>query len=183
MSKDRCVLVVGGGVAGLTVATALADRGLRTILVERSTELGGHAAAWACMATDECARCSACMVEDLIRNALDHTGLEIITNARLDGFSGAAGAYELSVSPYGTAAVACGQQGDGPGDGQRAQGRQRGPLLRGRNGNRRARRRYSPETRGAGLRRVLRGKAPLGEGVQVRGNPAGDKGPHHLERA
>ncbi len=112
MSKERRVLVVGGGVAGLTAATALADRGIQTILVERSTDLGGHAAEWACMATDECARCSACMIEDLRRKALEHPGLEIITNAKLDGVEGGAGAYDVSVSPFGTGAVSCGQGTD-----------------------------------------------------------------------
>ncbi len=110
MSEESCVLVVGGGVAGLTVATALADRGLSTVLVERSTELGGHAAGWACMATDECARCSACMIEDAIRKALDHPGLRIFTNAGLDGVTGRAGAYEVSLSPFGTGAIACGRR-------------------------------------------------------------------------
>ena len=36
-------LVIGGGVAGMTVALALADQGFRVHLVERQAELGGHA--------------------------------------------------------------------------------------------------------------------------------------------
>jgi heterodisulfide reductase subunit A len=35
-------LVVGGGVAGMTSALALADQGFRVYLVERESELGGH---------------------------------------------------------------------------------------------------------------------------------------------
>ncbi len=41
----RRVLVIGGGVAGLTAALDLADAGYPVILVERSAELGGHMAA------------------------------------------------------------------------------------------------------------------------------------------
>ncbi|MFE9173175.1 FAD-dependent oxidoreductase [Streptomyces kebangsaanensis] len=38
--------VVGGGIAGLTAATALAERGVRTTLYEREAQLGGRLAGW-----------------------------------------------------------------------------------------------------------------------------------------
>lgn len=40
------VVVVGGGIAGLTAATALAERGVRVTLLERADQLGGRVAAW-----------------------------------------------------------------------------------------------------------------------------------------
>ncbi|GAB3659425.1 NAD(P)/FAD-dependent oxidoreductase [Nocardioides korecus] len=40
------VVVVGGGIAGLTAATALAERGVRVTLLEREDRLGGRVAAW-----------------------------------------------------------------------------------------------------------------------------------------
>lgn len=40
------VLVVGGGVAGLSCATRLAERGRRVVLVEARGRLGGRAASW-----------------------------------------------------------------------------------------------------------------------------------------
>ena len=42
---DR-VLIIGGGLAGLAAATALAPRGLRVTLVESKGRLGGHAHSW-----------------------------------------------------------------------------------------------------------------------------------------
>lgn len=42
----RGVVVVGGGVAGLTAATALAERGVRVTLVEREQTLGGRVRSW-----------------------------------------------------------------------------------------------------------------------------------------
>lgn len=40
------VAVVGGGVAGLAAATALAERGARVTLYEREQALGGRLAGW-----------------------------------------------------------------------------------------------------------------------------------------
>ncbi|MFI6348187.1 FAD-dependent oxidoreductase [Streptomyces sp. NPDC050560] len=41
-----CAAVVGGGIAGLAAATALAERGVRVDLVERADALGGRVAGW-----------------------------------------------------------------------------------------------------------------------------------------
>ncbi len=68
------IAVVGGGIAGMSVAEALANLGIRVTLVERECLLGGHAAKWACMATDECARCSACLVLANPQGAPTHQG-------------------------------------------------------------------------------------------------------------
>ena len=40
------VVVVGGGLAGVAAATALAERGLRVTILERETFLGGRAGSW-----------------------------------------------------------------------------------------------------------------------------------------
>ena len=40
------VVVVGGGIAGLAAATALAERGVRVTLLESTSHLGGRVAAW-----------------------------------------------------------------------------------------------------------------------------------------
>jgi heterodisulfide reductase subunit A len=53
------VLVLGAGVAGMAAARTLADRNIQVHLVEAAGRLGGNAASWACMATDECRQCGA----------------------------------------------------------------------------------------------------------------------------
>lgn len=45
-SEDRDVVVVGGGIAGIAAATALAEKGLRVSLLEGEHFLGGRAGAW-----------------------------------------------------------------------------------------------------------------------------------------
>ncbi len=65
---EKPVFIVGGGIAGLTVAKTLVDSGIPCAIVERDLNLGGHARQWACMATDRCQRCFCCLVEDLVRD-------------------------------------------------------------------------------------------------------------------
>lgn len=46
LTGEAKVVVVGGGIAGLSAATILAERGVRVTLVEASPRLGGRVAAW-----------------------------------------------------------------------------------------------------------------------------------------
>lgn len=46
ITGERTVAVIGGGIAGLTAAVALAERGVGVIVLERSPRLGGRASAW-----------------------------------------------------------------------------------------------------------------------------------------
>ena len=60
------VLIIGAGPAGLSAAAGLADRGLTSLVVDRDSRPGGHAASLACKATDNCARCNACLLEETL---------------------------------------------------------------------------------------------------------------------
>ncbi len=63
------VIIIGGGVAGLTCARDLALLGYESIVVEKESFLGGHVAGFSCKATDQCRRCGACLLEDLLVTA------------------------------------------------------------------------------------------------------------------
>lgn len=69
------VLVLGGGIAGLTVAWELARLGVAVDLVEKSSFLGGYAIQFCCKAADECQKCGACAVEKRL--------LEVIQEPRI----------------------------------------------------------------------------------------------------
>ncbi len=82
--ETRPVLVLGGGVAGLTAAGALASSRVPVVLVERAQDLGGHGRLWPCMATGACQKCSACLVEDARKTVTESQLVEVFTSWRLD---------------------------------------------------------------------------------------------------
>ena len=77
------VVVIGGGIAGMETAASLAEMGMKVLIVEREDKLGGQASQWACMATDACAKCSACLIEDTITRVSDNANIQILTHAEL----------------------------------------------------------------------------------------------------
>jgi heterodisulfide reductase subunit A len=87
VKRKRPVLVLGGGVAGLTVAEELARNGVEVLLLEKQGQVGGHAARWACMATERCQKCSACIVTDLKRRVMENPLIEVCTGGKLGGVS------------------------------------------------------------------------------------------------
>src|SRR5690242_9705138 len=52
MNQEQ-VVVVGGGLAGLSCAVALADQGLRVTVLEAARGLGGRASSWTNAATGD----------------------------------------------------------------------------------------------------------------------------------
>jgi heterodisulfide reductase subunit A2 len=81
------ILVVGGGIAGLSAALDLARLGKAVVLVENSGALGGHAARLSCKAADRCVACGACMVEEKIRQATGESNIRILLNAGIDNIA------------------------------------------------------------------------------------------------
>jgi heterodisulfide reductase subunit A len=66
MPHTPTVLIIGGGIAGMSAAKTLAASGLSVYLVEKKSHLGGKALNWACMATDQCQNCGACICAELV---------------------------------------------------------------------------------------------------------------------
>lgn len=86
--KDKSVLIIGGGVAGLSAAVELADLNIHVELVEKTNFLGGHAIGYACKAiNDTCVKCGACMVEEKLQSAVSHPNIKILTGIKLQNIS------------------------------------------------------------------------------------------------
>ena len=61
------VLIVGGGITGVSAAIRLSTAGLRVHLIERQDHLGGRALEFGCKATDICQKCNVCLALDRFR--------------------------------------------------------------------------------------------------------------------
>ncbi|MFO7646362.1 MAG: FAD-dependent oxidoreductase [Desulfosarcina sp.] len=89
MNKD--VLVLGGGVAGMNTALAMADRGLKVVLAERNGRLGGLAAVIRKNLEGDDVRG---YVQQLIARVKAHEQIEVITNAIVVDHSGMPGKFQ-----------------------------------------------------------------------------------------
>lgn len=82
-SREK-VLIVGGGIAGLTMALALGQRGVSSFVIEKEKGIGGHAGIYACKAVEgHCQKCGACLVQDAIRESLEMPQIEVSVETSL----------------------------------------------------------------------------------------------------
>lgn len=83
-SARKKVLVIGGGIAGLTCAGHLSKLGLSVIVVEKQHFIGGQALNFFCKATDTCQKCNYCLVEERLSEIVLDPQVKILTRAKLD---------------------------------------------------------------------------------------------------
>ena len=74
---SKKVLIIGGGIAGLTAAWELARLDVDVELVEKSPFLGGHAIQFCCKAAEACQKCNACSVEKRLLEVIEEIVQEI----------------------------------------------------------------------------------------------------------
>ncbi|MFO7714918.1 MAG: FAD-dependent oxidoreductase [Desulfosarcina sp.] len=86
-TQSKKVMVIGGGIAGLTAAWELAGLGAQVVLVEKADFLGGHAIQYACKATDECRQCGACAVESMLKNVVNEPSITVHLATEVAGIS------------------------------------------------------------------------------------------------
>ncbi|MCP3951084.1 MAG: CoB--CoM heterodisulfide reductase iron-sulfur subunit A family protein [Desulfobacterales bacterium] len=85
------VLVIGGGVAGLTAASEMADLDIDVEIIEQSDFPGGHAIGYTCKATDQCVKCGACMVEEKLDRVVQNPKIKLMAGTRIQDISNANG--------------------------------------------------------------------------------------------
>ncbi|MDY6881922.1 MAG: FAD-dependent oxidoreductase [Thermodesulfobacteriota bacterium] len=86
LTKKR-VLIIGGGIAGLSAARELARFDINVDLVEKSVFPGGHAIQYACKATDECVKCGACLVEDSLKEVVQEQRIHLFAGSQVEGIT------------------------------------------------------------------------------------------------
>jgi len=95
MTKVGAVLVAGGGIGGMQAALDLAESDFKVYLVERGPSIGGVMAQLdKTFPTNDCAMCT--MAPRLVEVAR-HPNIELLTNTQIEGISGEAGRFEVTV--------------------------------------------------------------------------------------
>jgi quinone-modifying oxidoreductase subunit QmoA len=96
---SRTVLVVGGGISGMTAALEAAECGIDVILVERTATLGGRTALLYRYFPKMCH--PTCGLEINLRRLKNNRNIRVITQAEVTGVAGERGNYSvtLKVSP------------------------------------------------------------------------------------
>jgi len=112
MSAEQArILVIGGGIAGMTAAIEAAEAGCETVLVERTASLGGRVARMYQYFPKLCP--PSCGLEINVKRIRNNPRVTVLTGAEVEKVAGSPGDYEATVlvSPrYVTdACTACGE--------------------------------------------------------------------------
>ncbi len=91
------VVVLGGGIAGLTAALELNRAGVPVVLVEKSPFFGGRAASFVCKATDSCQKCGACRVEQALRELFETPEIRCLPHTQVTAGRPVEGGFQLTL--------------------------------------------------------------------------------------
>jgi heterodisulfide reductase subunit A2 len=91
------VLIIGGGISGVTAALELAQSGIPATLVERESSIGGLSASFCCKASASCNKCFACVVDKRVSEIRNRRDISILTQTEPIGLNGVPGDYTVSL--------------------------------------------------------------------------------------
>lgn len=94
---EKDVLIIGGGISGITVALELAQLGIPSTLIERESSLGGLSSSFCCKASESCNKCFACVVDKRISEIHQRQDISILTQAEVTGVKGNGGKHQVSL--------------------------------------------------------------------------------------
>ncbi|MFX1363784.1 MAG: hydrogenase iron-sulfur subunit [Promethearchaeota archaeon] len=89
------VLIIGGGIAGIKAALAIADTGNKVYLVEKEATIGGHMALFD--KTFPTLDCSICILGPLMTEINNHPNVELLTYSTIESVEGYIGNFNISI--------------------------------------------------------------------------------------
>jgi len=95
MAENKSILVVGGGITGMSVAVEAAETGYEVYLVEKNPYLGGRVSQLAKYFPKMCP--PYCGLEINFRRIRPNKDIKVMTNSEVESISGSAGAYTVKV--------------------------------------------------------------------------------------
>ncbi len=93
--KVGAVAVIGGGIAGMQASLDLADSGFKVYLIEKGPSIGGRMAQLD--KTFPTLDCSMCILGPKLVGIARHPNIELLTMSTVEGITGEAGAFSLTI--------------------------------------------------------------------------------------
>lgn len=91
------ILIVGGGIAGCSIAKKISDAGFSVMLIEKEDSIGGKVRSYGCKASDSCNNCGLCAVGTLFKDIESNDSVSIVTGAELVDLQGAPGSFRALI--------------------------------------------------------------------------------------
>jgi len=92
---EKSVAILGGGIAGITLALNLARAGIKVYVIEKSPTLGGKVARWDRI--HNMGDCSICFISELIGELVNEKNVKVLTNTEIESVSGEVGNFTLNL--------------------------------------------------------------------------------------
>ncbi len=92
---EKSCIILGGGIAGMSVALNLSRAGFKVYLIEKSPTLGGKIARW--HKISEMGDCSICFTSEVIGELVREENIEILTNTQICDISGEIGNFSIEL--------------------------------------------------------------------------------------
>ncbi|MDD3168775.1 MAG: NAD(P)-binding protein, partial [Eubacteriales bacterium] len=91
------VLIIGGGLAGCTVAKELSAAGMSSCIVEKNADIGGKVRSYGCKADEKCNHCGLCAVGTLWKEIEGDPKVKKLCNADVIDVSDADGTFRALI--------------------------------------------------------------------------------------
>ena len=92
---EKSTAILGGGIAGITLALNLAQAGIKVYVIEKSPTLGGKVARWDRI--HAMGDCSICLISELIGELVNQKNITVFTNTEIESVSGEVGNFTLNL--------------------------------------------------------------------------------------
>jgi len=93
---EKSCAILGGGIAGITLALNLARAGIKVYLIEKSPTLGGKVARW--HRIHNMGDCSICFISELIAELVREKNIKVFTNTKIENVSGEVGNFTINLT-------------------------------------------------------------------------------------
>ncbi len=92
---EKACAIIGGGIAGMTLALNLSKARIKVYLIEKSPTLGGKVARW--HRISDMGDCSICFTSELIGKLVKEKNINIFTNTEIKTISGEVGNFTIEL--------------------------------------------------------------------------------------